>query len=197
MTWLKKLACAAVLAVAASGVSAGTIDFDGASLGTHTNYTEDGFVFDKVRVVRAYCEAKASKPCGAENAFRDSTLTRVNGGTFDVNSLWFSLLTLTTPLTLVTDRGTEVFSIGSLIDGVVVQQNKGYNLDLSSFDIFKNVSFLKIVDISLGQTGTGHGKGDFRFDNIDVAPIPLPAAGVLLLAGVGALGVMRRRKQRA
>lgn len=46
--------------------------------------------------------------------------------------------------------------------------------------------------------GTGVFKGNPRFDNIDVTevvPVPLPAARVVLLAGIGGLAVVRRRKR--
>ncbi|MBK4215273.1 PEP-CTERM sorting domain-containing protein [Paracoccus caeni] len=122
-------------------------------------------------------------------------MTRVNGGVFDVKNLWFNIVNPAAPLTLVTDRGEATFSVGAFIDQVLIEQGKGYTLDLTSYAIFKDVSFLKIVDITLGQAGTGHGKGNLRFDNIELAVMPVPGAGILLLAGLGGFAALRRRQR--
>lgn len=196
MKILRKLAFAMMMAIPGAGASAAVIDFDNATLGTHTNYVEDGFSFDKVRVVRAYCQG-TPKNCGSENQFIDSTLARVGGGLFDLTSMWISLVAQT-PITLVTDRGSASFGVGSVFGNQTIEINKGHVLDFSASGIFDNIRFLKIVDATLGTPGTGVFKGNLRFDDItlaEVAPVPLPAAGILLLAGLGGLAMVRRRRQ--
>lgn len=177
------------------GASAAVIDFTTASLGTHTDYVEDGFVFDKVRIVSASCAGKASRNCGAENAFRDTTMTRVGGGNFSLNSLWFSILSPASPVKLVSNKGDVTFALGDILGGLAIELSRGQVADLSGNSQFRNISFLKIVDLSLGAAGTGHFKGNMRFDELDVAPVPLPAAGLLLVAGLGGLGMVRRRRK--
>lgn len=193
MKILRRMAFAILMAMPAAGASAAVINFDGASLGTHTGYVEDGFTFDKVRVVRAHCDT-GSKPCGSENQFAESTLRRVGGGQFDLAGMWISLVT-GRPITLVTDHGSTSYGIGSAAGGQTIQINTGYVLDFSGNSAFRNISFLKIVDSTLGTSGTGVFKGNLRFNDIDVAPVPLPAAGILMLAGLGGLAMVRRRRQ--
>ena len=61
-----------------------------------------------------------------------------------------------------------------------------------SFSGVSGIASLLLIDG--GSTGGGAFFGNFTFEqDVDVAPIPLPAGLPLLLAGLGALGFARRR----
>jgi len=49
--------------------------------------------------------------------------------------------------------------------------------------------------VYLGATGTSNNRGAF-VDNITLAPVPVPAAGLVLLGGLGALAGVRRRQRK-
>ena len=63
-----------------------------------------------------------------------------------------------------------------------------------------NVSFAGLFDkvTIVGTTPNGNRNIGWGIDNIEVvSAVPVPAAGLMLLAGLGGLGVMRRRKKAA
>ena len=78
----------------------------------------------------------------------------------------------------------SIYGIGNALLGTY-DINSVASVDLSSFGAITSLFF----DDS--STAAGVAYGDFRFD---VAQVPLPATLPLLLAGLGAFGVARRRK---
>lgn len=66
-------------------------------------------------------------------------------------------------------------------------------------DINGDEGFFDFGNIEVTSFGIGAlGRNDnFRLSRIEIAPVPLPASALLLLAAVGGLGVMRMRKRAA
>ncbi len=194
-----RMTAAALVAttVMAMGASAATIDFTGVAEDTYTNYQEDGYILDYVRVVDGNCTSVSGQPCGAENKNETSTLTQSGGGLFSVSSIWFKFLGSFTQIGFITDKGSVDY-----VEGVdFVHNNNGNVLDLSAIAMFQDISYLTIVDVAM--TSSQSGNANIRFDDIVVsdvpdsppAPVPLPATGLLLLGGLGLLGAARRHRK--
>lgn len=191
---------ALALCLLSGAASAATIGFDGGKPKKGEAYAEGGFLFDDIRIVNGNC---LSGSCAALNDNERLTMFRGDRGLFDLTEIGFSLLgegkvirarDKTTKgggnvLTLTTDQGASVsFSTSEFAhnkDHVVA-------LDPKLFAGLRSITF---------STGAG---GNVRLDNLFAASaassnaqapaVPLPATAWLLLGGLGALGLLRRRR---
>lgn len=100
-------------------------------------------------------------------------------------------------ITEVTYNTTNYYEYANLYtsrDGVTwTTLALAFNADaVDGESLFSDTAFryLKLVDASEG----GRKRDGFDIDSVGFTPVPLPAAGFALLAGLGSLAAMRRRR---
>ncbi len=102
---------------------------------------------------------------------------------------------------LLLQAGNNAFALGSddgyrlRIDGVdvnSVEETRPFATDNFVFNAVANG--LYDFELVYFEDNTRHAGVEFRVNGDIVAPVPLPAGGLMLLAGLGAFGIARRRK---
>lgn len=146
-------------------------------------YAEDGLMFDDIRIVSGKCTSPSGPSCGAFNDNDVSMLTAIDGGTFTISSLWFQLVGRgqNNTLHLRSDLGSAL----NLSVSDWGRNDGGQVIDLASISGFSGMTWLQIF---------ATGRGNARIDNLSVAPVPVPAAGLMLLAALGGLALLRGRR---
>ena len=184
----KMLGVAALgLFASVSAVSAATINFsDGGKVGD--TYQEKGFTFEYVG------SGSVSTPnnCEAQDGTKSDCLLLPNATSKTVKMTYsgglFSLLSFTFDGKDGEDHALWVSKTATGTDQLFSEALNASKMSPSGqLTLFDNVTELYFRTASNGSA---------RVDDllVSVAMVPLPAAGFLLIAGLGGLAVMRRRK---
>ena len=191
------LATLAISVAAMLPAAAAVIDLVGGSV-VGTGYEADGFLFDPARVVsgsgNGNCGYLGGGTCLAFNTNETTTMTTYDpaGGIFNLNSLSFVLVGNTAELsvfnTSITATGVLIisFDVGDAFGAATINNNTAYTYDF-------NGSADGVTSILFDNTG----RGNVRIGSIDadLAAIPVPAAGFLLVGALGGLAALRRRRK--
>jgi hypothetical protein len=206
---LKASVAAAVLSAATA--HAAVIDFDAASVSNllhadntllgladvyyGTSYTEDGFVLtssfglssahalfvadDDNSLIRPAADSYAM----GSTARATTTLTAANHSAFSITSIDLSKQIL---------LGGSVTFYGVKADNsATVHQTFNYNGSWNTYTF--DSTFTGLSSLSWKQGAVLAGK--VQWDNINVSAVPEPSTYAMLMAGLGLVGLARRRKQ--
>ncbi|MFK7752458.1 MAG: VPLPA-CTERM sorting domain-containing protein [Sedimentitalea sp.] len=213
---------AAALALTTGAASAATFDFTGPlfPLGG-TNLGTDEVFNDVSNSYSVTATAINTQQPPAPQVNQNGAGLGVNTGTFDINQLDnifddealvfdFGRDAEMSSITLSLASATDDYRIYGTNDGSVVNCTSGGVGCLTGVSSLlasgQGVGIEGTVNVGLSGTyryliaTTANGFFDvdgYRVAGLDVAPVPLPAAGWLMIAGLGGLAAARRRRAKA
>lgn len=201
---MKKTILAAALAFASLGfaaqASAAVIDFESLShvdedvaYTSESFYAEDGFLLSILGSPNySFSSWGTLNPfySGSTALINDNDdgltqLSQIGGGLFSLSSI-----TLSTLAPGISEDGADVSFTGLLGNGTTVSQS--FHIVDGAAQIFSfNTSFTNLASVTWSNTAMYH-----QFDDINVAAVPEPESYAMLLAGLGLIGALARRRNR-
>lgn len=173
------------------GVSNGTtIDFDGVDVTFSASASTDNDAnayayFDNGAGLGVCKDINGSKQCDPsndDNITYGESVTLTFGTEYDVSDIVFRA----EGHGFLTTSQTLLYSIDG---GAYIQ---------SSFNALDDLSFAGVTSISFKYDDKGTNAEQFYISSMVVtAPVPVPAAGLLLLGGLGGLAALKRRRKAA
>ena len=122
---------------------------------------------------------------------KNSTITQavsIAAGTYFL-SFWYSPESAWGPTNAVT------YNLGKVVNGQVTHGTAGARVGIwTEIKVRFSVASATTMNLSFGASGAADGTGGLIDDVSIVATVPAPAAGLLLLGGLGLLAGLRRRR---
>lgn len=181
----RTLAFIALTALAGPTANAAIVlNFESSSGLSASTYVESGFQFD---VAPGSISLFSTPVMGGSQAIgiNDSnnantvTLTQVGGGLFSFNSIDITTLAAGGPTALTFSANGGAFT--TMITLPVGPSTQSFTITDPNFD--------SITSVSWNQTTPAH-----VFDNVSVTAVPEPSSALLLVGGMAACGLRRRRR---
>lgn len=95
-------------------------------------------------------------------------------------------------------RHFEAVDVYSVFGGIATFVDTIYNTTrVATLRIMQKFEYIRLVDVTRREYVSTSSFDGYDVDSVKIAPVPVPAAGFMMLVGFGCLSLMRRRKSAA